>query len=138
MYSRQELEQLISYEREVSILKKCDHPNILKFLDSLRNEEGEGVIVSEYANLGSLQDYFDCKGEWTKSKRQRFSEEQRFQAMRQIMSATRYLHENNIVHRDLKPANILIFENKPGILTFKLCDFGVSKVVDETAAQSGL
>ena len=58
--------------------------------------------------------------------------------MSQIMLATRYLHENNIVHRDLKPANILIFENKPDILTFKLCDFGVSKVVNVTAKQTGL
>jgi serine/threonine protein kinase len=54
------------------------------------------------------------------------------------MLATKYLHDNKIVHRDLKPANILIFENKPGILTFKLCDFGVSKVVNVTTKQTGL
>jgi serine/threonine protein kinase len=45
------------------------------------------------------------------------------------MLATRYLHEKKIVHRDLKPANILIFEKKPGVIVFKLCDFGVSEVV---------
>lgn len=54
------------------------------------------------------------------------------------MSGTKYLHDNNIVHRDLKPDNILIFEKQPGILIFKLCDFGVSKVVDLTAKKTGL
>ncbi len=41
------------------------------------------------------------------------------------------------MHRDLKPGNILIFENKRGILTFKICDFGVSKIVNVTSKQSG-
>ncbi len=50
--------------------------------------------------------------------------------MLQIMLGTKYLHDNNIVHRDLKPENILIFEKKPGLLIFKLCDFGVSEVTN--------
>ena len=48
------------------------------------------------------------------------------------MLGTRYLHENKIVHRDLKPENILIFEKSPGLLIFKICDFGVSKDVKMT------
>ncbi len=59
MYNNKELEQLISFEREVAVLKRCDHPNILKYLDSFRNQSGQAIIVTEYANLGSLQDYFD-------------------------------------------------------------------------------
>ena len=48
------------------------------------------------------------------------------------MLGTIYLHENNIVHRDLKPENILIFEKSPGVLLFKICDFGVSKDIKIT------
>ncbi len=38
-----------------------------------------------------------------------------------------------IIHRDLKPANILIFEKGPGLLIFKICDFGVSKLVSASS-----
>ena len=58
------------------------------------------------------------------------------QAMTQIMLGVRYLHEIGIVHRDLKPANILIFEKSPGVLIFKICDLGVSKVVDSVIQHS--
>ena len=58
--------------------------------------------------------------------------------MSQIMLATKHLHDNNIIHRNLKPSNILIFEENPDIFIFKLCDFGVSKVVNVTAKQTGL
>jgi serine/threonine protein kinase len=53
-YNTKEKEKLISLEREVAILKSCDHPNILKYLDSFRKVNGEAVIVTEYANLRSL------------------------------------------------------------------------------------
>ena len=44
----------------------------------------------------------------------------------QIFRALKYLHSAKIMHRDLKPANILVHNN-----TFKICDFGFSKYVDD-------
>ena len=41
----------------------------------------------------------------------------------------KYLHSANIIHRDLKPANVLI--NSKG-LAVKICDFGLSRTVEET------
>ena len=67
-------ESLISLEREVMLLKNCDHPNILKYFDSFRKNDGECVIVTEFANLGSLKDYFDMKGEW---KNRRLTDEEK-------------------------------------------------------------
>jgi serine/threonine protein kinase len=40
------------------------------------------------------------------------------------------------VHRDLKPENILIFEKEPGEYIFKICDFGVSKNVNEDSTST--
>lgn len=45
-----------------------------------------------------------------------------------IILGLEYLHSKEIVHRDLKPENILFKKD----LTWKICDFGLSKVVDES------
>lgn len=50
-----------------------------------------------------------------------------------ISSGIKYLHDNNVLHRDLKPQNIL-YKTKP-IVTVKIADFGLSKILD--AAKSG-
>ena len=50
--------------------------------------------------------------------------------MKQLLSATSYLHANQIVHRDIQPANILVRMKKDHII-LKLIDFGVSKQFKE-------
>lgn len=78
-YNRKERENLISLQREVENLKKCNHPLIVKYIDSFRSESGDAYLVTEYAKLGSLQDYFDKIKEWV--YKPRFTEEQRKQAI---------------------------------------------------------
>ena len=46
---------------------------------------------------------------------------------KQLITTIQYMHLNNIVHRDIKPDNILLDLDN----TIKLCDFGVSRIIQE-------
>jgi hypothetical protein len=104
---------------EIGILKLCHHPNIVRLLDHLENEDYI-FIVTEFIEGGTLGQYF-------KKKNFNFSERQASSIMSQIANGVKYLHKYGIVHRDLKPDNIMITQqNDYGII--KIMDFGLSKI----------
>ena len=105
---------------EIGVLKLCHHPNIVRLLDHLENNDYI-YIVTEYIEGGTLGQYF-------KKKKFNFSERQATNIMMQIASGVKYLHQYGIVHRDLKPENIMITQqNDFGII--KIMDFGLSRIV---------
>ena len=105
---------------EIGILKLCHHPNVVRLLDHLENEDYI-FIVMEYIEGGTL-------GQYLKKKNFNFSERQASTIMSQIASGVKYLHKYGIVHRDLKPDNIMITQqNDFGVI--KIMDFGLSKIV---------
>ena len=105
---------------EIGILKLCHHPNIVRLLDHLENNDYI-YIITEYIEGGTLGQYF-------KKKKFNFSERQATSIMSQIANGVKYLHQYGIVHRDLKPDNIMITQqNDYGVI--KIMDFGLSKIV---------
>ena len=107
--------------REVEILAKLDHPNILKLYE-LYEDTFRYYVVSELLTGGELFDYIVSSGH--------LSEAAAAHIMEQILSAVRYCHENHIVHRDLKPENLLL-ESMPTSseeANIKLIDFGTSSL----------
>ena len=105
---------------EIGILKLCHHPNIVRLLDHLENNDYI-YIVTEYIGGGTLGQYF-------KKKKFNFSERQATIIMSQIANGVKYLQQYGIVHRDLKPDNIMITQqNDYGVI--KIMDFGLSKIV---------
>ena len=109
---------------EIALLKKMDHPNILKILDffSLKMEYN---IITEFCQEGELYNEIKAKAP--------FTEELSAYYIREILLAVHYCHNMKIVHRDLKPENILIVQRmKNGFHPIKIIDFGTAKVFSKT------
>ena len=113
---KQDDEQLVLLQREISIMKKLDHPNIVKLYD-VYDEEKTISLVIEFISGGELYDEIVKRGS--------FTEEDACTVIKQVLSATAYLHANGIAHRDLKPENLLLNDVKT--LEVKIADFGLSK-----------
>ena len=114
---------------EINILKKLDHPNILKVLEfHLTNDKF--YIITDYLPEGELYDEIDRKCI--------FSEREAAYIIYQILSAIRYCHKMRVVHRDVKPENIMIMGRENGLLQVKLIDFGTAKLFNEGYKNNGL
>ncbi len=119
--------KLSDYEglmREVNLMIKLDHPNIIKLYEVYENEKYIYLIM-ELCTGGEL---FDRITENTENGIQ-FTEKEAADLFKQMMSAINYCHKNGIVHRDLKPENLL-YLNKDKNSPIKVIDFGMSKRFD--------
>ena len=115
---------------EINILRKMDHPNVLKIFE-FYSEKNSFSMVTEICSGGELFQEIVDKGP--------FSEKYSAYVMYQIFSAINYCHNIHIVHRDLKPENILIVKReKNGLPLIKICDFGTSKLFERGAVERKL
>ena len=103
---------------EINILKKIDHPNIMKIFEFYKTITTYYLIL-EFCEGGNLYDFV---------YENHLSEFQVIYIMYQIFSAMNYCHKMKILHRDLKPDNILIKKNQDGLCRVKICDFGTSSI----------
>ena len=108
--------------KEIFILKKVQHPNIVSLID-VRSTENRFYLIFEYCSGGNLESFRRSKGE----KYGHLMEAQALETTRQIAEAMNYCVSMDppIIHRDLKPANILLEGQK-----VKISDFGFARLVD--------
>ena len=108
---------------EIEILKKLDHPKILKVVDFYSTLK-KYYIITEYCHEGELFNEIIKVG--------KFDEGQAAFIINQILKAITYCHKMNIIHRDIKPENIMITnKEKNGCLQVKLIDFGTAKIFEK-------
>ena len=111
---------------EIEILKKLDHPDIVRIIESF-NTKNSYILITEYCEGGELFDQV----------KNQLSETQIAVIFRQLLSGLAYLHSNNIVHRDLKLENILINEIEKSkttgedLFNIKIIDFGTARIFDK-------
>ena len=107
-------------DTESELMQSLHHDNIIR-VHKVFKPNSFRFIVMEYCNVGDMNTLIG-QGQINIPIIQNFA--------RSMLSALRYLHENDIVHQDFKLDNVLVHETKRGY-TFKLADFGLSyKLVD--------
>jgi len=112
---KEAVEQL---EREVALLSMLNHPNIVRYVGTLR--EGASLFIFlEYVPGGSIASLLMRFGPLEEAVIKIYT--------RQILSGLAYLHAQRTVHRDVKGANLLV--EKSGRI--KLADFGMAKQMVE-------
>jgi len=102
--------------REVAILKKLQHPNIINLYETFETEK-HFLLVTELCPGGDLLNYV--------RRRRKLTEDAAKFFFKQLIEACIYCHKKGVVHRDIKLDNILL--DQKGDL--KLGDFGVSRAV---------
>jgi len=109
--------ELALLEREIDIMKKLQHPNIIQLMEVIDSPDTLYLVI-EYAGGGELFDAIVNKGQ--------YSEADAGKIIKQILEAIQYVHDHGIAHRDLKPENLLLSaEEKEDCI--KIADFGLSK-----------
>jgi len=112
------------FAREVELVARLRHPNIVAVYDS-GEIEGRPFLVMEYLDGLPIDDHAAVHD---------LSPRQLIGTFLTVCRAVSAAHQNGVIHRDLKPANILVDgEGQPHIL-----DFGLAKDISSAPETSGI
>ena len=103
-------------QREIDVMRRLVHPNILRLLADYRAGDKELLVLELCATdmRTVLRD------------RRPLPEPDALHWMRQLAAGMLYVHSQQILHRDLKPANLLITPDR----VLKIADFGLARVLE--------
>jgi len=122
--------------KELGMLERCDHPNIIRLLVAYQLEDDPSIIylVTEPWAPYTL-DSFLHEGD---SRRQAAcpwfvqgsadTEGQILKIFKGLAAGLEYLHDNSIKHKDIKPPNILLHNPSGDNLRPIIADLGISKI----------
>lgn len=113
---KQNASQEEKIRREIAIMKKINHPNVVQLKAVLDDENSRKIyLVLEYLEKGEVK--------WQKGPGVPIMTlPESMQVFRDVVLGLDYLHYQGIIHRDIKPANLL--RGADG--SVKISDFGVS------------
>ncbi|EGC33625.1 hypothetical protein DICPUDRAFT_154313 [Dictyostelium purpureum] len=108
--------------QEIGFLNSCNHPNILKYYNSVLYGS-DLFIITEFLQGGTL--------EQAAASSHIFKETQVGYIGLELLKALEYLHARKLIHRDVKAANVMVTPD--GYV--KLIDFGLCASVEKGGSQ---
>ena len=109
-------------ERECDLLASLEHPHIARLYDADASADGLPYLAMEWIDGVPITRYADAH---------RLGIPERVALFQQVLEAVRFAHARLIIHRDIKPSNILVTPDGE----VKLLDFGIARLLDDTALQ---
>lgn len=104
--------------REIAILKKIDHPNVVKLVEVVDDPEEDNLFMAfELLEKGEILEMPADKP---------LAEDAAWTCFRDVLHGLEYLHYQKVIHRDIKPSNLLRADNGE----VKIADLGVSDEFD--------
>ena len=116
------LEEKPYFKREVEVIYKIHHPNIVKFYGHFE-DNNYCYFIMEYISKGNIHNLLPT------DKKKRLSTKVCASIIKDVICAIYFLHnmEPPIIHGDIKPENVLLSEG----LVAKLADFGWNNFIQE-------
>ncbi len=120
--SQQERSADAALEREIAVMKKLRHKNIVSLYEVIDDPEAcKLYLVMQHVDDGAIgvidPHTYTCDA---------IPGEELLDYARQILAGLEYLHSRDVIHRDIKPENILISKDGQCFLA----DFGVSEMFE--------
>lgn len=112
-------------EREARAAARISDARVVTVLDLDHDEDGTPFLVFEALSGRTLADEVREGGALTNERAERLADD--------LFGALGAAHECGVLHRDIKPSNVLV--DGPG---FRITDFGIASVDDETATSGDL
>ncbi|XP_017785824.1 PREDICTED: death-associated protein kinase related-like [Nicrophorus vespilloides] len=107
---------------EIAVLRMCEANDRIVRMHEVYETTTEVILVLELAAGGELQHIFD--------REECLTEPDARKVLKQILDGLSFLHDHHIAHLDLKPQNLLLSTDAESFDDVKLCDFGVSKILE--------
>jgi CheY-like chemotaxis protein len=122
-------EALARFRREGASACRVQHPNAVAVLDFGVNESGVAYLVMELLVGRSLEKELEDSG--------RLSFARTVEVIAPVCAALAAAHAAGVVHRDIKPSNVFLHRTPHGEVP-KILDFGIAKIVGESAIAGNL
>ncbi|MBU2445266.1 MAG: protein kinase, partial [Bacteroidetes bacterium] len=121
-------EEIQSLVNEFRILKRFNHPNVVKVFDFAKIYESEDdtsigsfFYTAEYIDGRNLLDAIN----FTPTSIQADEYKKFLEVLKQICFTLFYIHQSGLIHYDIKPENILIKKSESDLIPqIKIIDFG--------------
>eukprot|EP01022_Parablepharisma_sp_SALTPOND_P008027 TRINITY_DN135091_c3_g1_i1.p1 TRINITY_DN135091_c3_g1~~TRINITY_DN135091_c3_g1_i1.p1 ORF type:complete len:508 (-),score=40.44 TRINITY_DN135091_c3_g1_i1:1141-2664(-) len=107
-----------SVNREISVLRKLMHPNIVQLHETIDTPK-QLLLVLELIKGRSMYSYLKSR------EGRKLKEDEARSLLKQVVSGISYCHQHNVSHRDIKMENLLLEEGGK----VKIIDFGFAACV---------